>query len=73
MPVPPDVVTPLMEAVCYGHLEIVKALVEAGAQPEWHVGVAQMTAECYARHYSQPEILAYLVDVIAQREKGANS
>jgi ankyrin repeat protein len=60
--------TPLMVAVTNDHLEIVKKLIEAGANPLWHVGTAQMTAENYARG-AHKEIHAYLLEVIAKLEK----
>ena len=60
--------TPLVKAIEGDHLEIVKMLIEAGANPEWYVGLAQQTAECYARGYHK-EIHAYLVRVIAERER----
>jgi hypothetical protein len=60
--------TPLVVAIQGGYFEIVKTLIEAGANPEWYVGVAQQTAECYARG-THKEIHTYLVQVIAEREK----
>ena len=55
--------TPLMVAAENGHLEIVKLLVEAGANPFYHVGVAQRTAESYARSNGHSDIVAYLASL----------
>ena len=55
--------TPLMAAASKGHLEIVKRLVQAGANPSFHVGVAQRTAEAYARSEGHAEVAAYLAGI----------
>lgn len=55
--------TPLMAAAKNGHLEIVKLLVEAGANPFYHVGVAQRTAESYARSNRHSQIVEYLANL----------
>ncbi len=52
--------TPLMMAVTGGHLEIVKKLVESGANPFWHVGISQANAAFYARMHGHVAILEYL-------------
>ena len=61
--------TPLMVAVQNGHFEVVKKLIESRANPTWHVGTAQMTAECYARG-SHQDIHRYLLEVIKKMENG---
>lgn len=58
--------TPLMGAAEGGHLEIVKKLVQAGANPSFHVGVSQRTAESYARVHGFVEIAKYLSSVKAR-------
>ncbi len=52
--------TPLMVAATYGHFSIVKKLIEAGANPFFHVGVSQRTAESYARLHEHAAIADYL-------------
>lgn len=52
--------TPLMAAASNGHLEIVKKLVASGANPSFHSGVSQRTAESYARSHGHTEIAEYL-------------
>jgi ankyrin repeat protein len=52
--------TPLMAAAANGYLEVVKKLVGAGANPSFHVGVAQRTAESYARTNGHADIVEYL-------------
>ena len=58
--------TPLMAAVTGGHLEIVKKLVGAGANPSFCVGVGQRTAEAYARSYGHTEIARYLAEQLSK-------
>jgi ankyrin repeat protein len=52
--------TPLMAAATHGHLAIVTKLVEAGANPFFHVGVSQRTAESYARLHDHLAVADYL-------------
>ena len=52
--------SPLMVAVLTGHLAIVRKLLEHGADPRRHAGVALATAEFYARVSGQQEIHAFL-------------
>jgi ankyrin repeat protein len=52
--------TPLMAAVIHGQFEAVKVLIHAGANPGFHVGVSQRTAEAYAMSYGHEEIVRYL-------------
>jgi ankyrin repeat protein len=56
--------TPLMNAATNGHLEIVKKLVAAGANPAFHSGVSQRTAESYARLNGHSEIVSYLAGLL---------
>jgi len=58
--------TPLMAAVIGGHLEIVKKLVGAGANPSFCVGVGQRTAEAYARSHGHTEIARYLAEQLSK-------
>jgi uncharacterized protein len=53
-------VTPLMEAASHGHLEVVKKLITAGANPSFHSGVSQRTAESYARTEGHVAVAEYL-------------
>lgn len=60
-----DYVPPLMHAVKYGRLEMVKALIKAGADPNYTYNGAMenlkgATPYTYAQKYEQKEILAYL-------------
>lgn len=51
--------TPLMHAASNGNAAMVSFLLGAGADPTLHAGVAQQTAEGYARH-TYPDIAALL-------------
>jgi ankyrin repeat protein len=53
-----------MAAAKNGHLEIVRALIEAGANPHLHIGVSQGTAEFYARQNGHTEVSKYLSQVM---------
>lgn len=52
--------TPLQQAATRGNLEIVTLLTEAGANPDFHNGVSQRTAEDYARSEGHSGVVKYL-------------
>ena len=58
--------TPLMAAVIGGHLEIVKKLIEGGANQLFCVGVGQRTAEAHARSYGHTDIARYLAERLSK-------
>jgi hypothetical protein len=55
--------TPLMRAAECGHLEIAECLLEHGANPTLHGGIALCTAEYYARHQN-----GYLAAILRRAE-----
>jgi ankyrin repeat protein len=59
--------TPLMAAAASGHFEIVRALVDAGADPKLHNGIAQRTAEAYARENGHLGIADFLAAMASTR------
>lgn len=52
--------TPLHQAVCAGHLEVVQLLIAHGADPQIRDTLYQSAALEWAEHCNQPEIAAYL-------------
>lgn len=52
--------TPLTEAASHGRLEIVKALIAAGADHTFHSGIGQRTAEDYARTEGHKAVVEFL-------------
>lgn len=52
--------TPLHQAICGGHLEVVRLLMESGADPEIRDTLYQGAALGWAEHCKQPEIAEYL-------------
>jgi ankyrin repeat protein len=58
--------TPLIAAAENGHMEIVKKLVAAGANPSFHAGVSQRTAESYARNHGHTAVADFLASLSSQ-------
>jgi ankyrin repeat protein len=52
--------TPLHQAVCANHLNVVKLLVERGARPDIRDTIYEGTALGWALHCQKPEIAQYL-------------